>query len=96
MEDNLGNTAYNVNNVQPNTDPSDSTTISSDMNMNCSGYHSGGINLGAKGNGGTQLQIDNKLFFSIKFVVLYNVVRVNWIIMPNNDILFRFKSGLSL
>ncbi|KAM0027343.1 putative protein SCAI [Helianthus debilis subsp. tardiflorus] len=43
---------YTVNNVQP----CDDTTKFSEINvMNCSGYHSGGINLGAKGNGGLNL-----------------------------------------
>ncbi|KAI7748637.1 hypothetical protein M8C21_012437, partial [Ambrosia artemisiifolia] len=49
---------YAVNNVQPNMTHTDdcATTISSEANvMNCSGYHSGGINLGAKGNGGLNL-----------------------------------------
>ncbi|KAI3693868.1 hypothetical protein L1987_76823 [Smallanthus sonchifolius] len=45
---------YNVNNKQPDTAHSDA--VSPEMNiMNCSGYHSGGINLGAKGNGGLNL-----------------------------------------
>ncbi|KAM0015775.1 putative protein SCAI [Helianthus debilis subsp. tardiflorus] len=43
---------YTLNNVQP----CDDTTKFSEINiMNCSGYHSGGINLGAKGNGGLNL-----------------------------------------
>ncbi|KAI3693864.1 hypothetical protein L1987_76819 [Smallanthus sonchifolius] len=45
---------YNVINKQPDTAHSDA--VSPEMNiMNCSGYHSGGINLGAKGNGGLNL-----------------------------------------
>ncbi|KAL8253988.1 hypothetical protein R6Q59_032209 [Mikania micrantha] len=56
----------NVNNVQPNTahsDACDNTTLSPDTNiMNCPGYHSGGINLGAKGNGGINLIYPCDLF----------------------------------
>ncbi|KAF5801122.1 putative protein SCAI [Helianthus annuus] len=48
----LSASEYTVNNVQP----CDDTTKFSEINvMNCSGYHSGGINLGAKGNGGLNL-----------------------------------------
>ncbi|XP_076928898.1 uncharacterized protein LOC143593032 [Bidens hawaiensis] len=55
----LSASEYIGNNVQPNTvqsDGCDNTAVSPEMNiMNCSGYNSGGINLGAKGSGGLNL-----------------------------------------
>ena len=65
METYFGNTEYNVDSVQPFTMHSDAastlpptyfcdnTTISPEKNILNSGYHSGGLNLGVKGNGGT-------------------------------------------